>query len=137
VKDNLITKKLLSRLKSYFKEIPDIVVVYLFGSFVVGDVHQESDLDIAILFNNSIGIQEQIGIQNDLTDICGYEIDLAILNGASPVFIRQVIEKGLEVYCSNDKSKNLFLIRILNEYDDLKYFRRSIEENILKGRIYA
>jgi len=137
MRDNVNTKKLVSILKSYFKEIPDIVVVYLFGSFLVGDVHQESDLDIAVLFKNKSDLQEQIKLQNDLTRLCGYEVDLAILNGASPIFIRQVIDKGKEVYCGDNKSKNLFIIRVLNEYDDLKYFRRSIEENILNGRIYA
>lgn len=130
-------KELFSRLASYLEARAGIILAYVFGSFLKGDLHEESDLDIAVLYKQVPNIQEQIAIQNDLTKLSGYEVDLAILNGASPVFIRQVLGKGCEIYCGDSKVKNLFIIRMLNEYDDLKYFRRSIEENILKGRIYA
>ena len=129
--------KLVAKLESYFKNKTEIILTYVFGSFLKGDLHEESDLDIAVFFRRILDVQEQLKIQADLTKLSGYEVDLAILNDASPIFIRQVLEKGHEIYCGDETAKNLFIIRVLNEYDDLKYFRRSIEENILKGRIYA
>jgi predicted nucleotidyltransferase len=137
LKKKMPNKKLFSRLASYLKSRTEVILSYVYGSFLKGDLHEESDLDVAVLYKQVPNIQEQINLQNDLTKLTGYEVDLAVLNGASPIFIRQVLEKGREIHCSDDTAKHLFIIRILNEYDDLKYFRRSIEENILKGRIYA
>ena len=37
------------RLSKVFKKYPEIQAVYLFGSVASGNVHQESDIDLAII----------------------------------------------------------------------------------------
>jgi hypothetical protein len=41
------------------------------------------------------------------------------------------------VYTRDVRRVNEFFVRTINEYDDLKRVRKPIEDNILKGRIYA
>ena len=60
-------------------------------------------------------------------------MDISVLNDASPIFTRQALEKGIELFCGNERKKYEFVIKVLYEYDDLKYFRRHIKKIFWKG----
>jgi len=59
------------------------------------------------------------------------------LDDASPILRMQVLKYGIRVYTRDVRRVNEFFVRTINEYDDLKRVRKPIEDNILKGRIYA
>ena len=63
-------------------------------------------------------------------------VDIVVLNTASPVLRMQVLKYGILIK-KETRTYIDFYVTTLNEYDDLKYFRREIEENMLRGRIYA
>jgi len=129
--------KLLKKLSDYFRRQPNVIVAYLHGSYARGIARAASDVDIAVLFSRMPDFFEISRLQTELSEIAKKEVDLSILNNASPIFARQVLEKGVEVYCRVSREKNKFILKTLNEYDDLKYYRQQIEKNILKGRIFA
>jgi uncharacterized protein len=64
-------------------------------------------------------------------------VDIVVLNSASPVIKMQVLKKGALLISKDRKVYHEFIVRTVNEYDDLKRTRKEIENNILKGRIYA
>lgn len=130
-------KSLINQLHKYFQDKNEVIAAYMFGSCVNGIMHAESDLDIAALFTQQPDFQTVTEMQAKLSGITGHEVDLAVLNNASPIFARQALEKGVEIFCRNDKIKYHYIIKVINEYDDLKYFRTPIEKNILRGRIFA
>ena len=125
------------KLKTFFENQQDINLVYHFGSSLSGKQNEESDLDIAILFSEQPGPEKILQLIEQLTDLFNNEVDLGILNNASPIFRMQVISKGKNIYFRNSKIKSNFVIRAANEYDDLNYYRHIQEKNILKGRLFA
>jgi predicted nucleotidyltransferase len=45
--------ELIEKLIAYFKTKPNIVAVYLFGSYAKGKEHRSNDIDIGLLFDSS------------------------------------------------------------------------------------
>ena len=129
--------KIDNKLKTFFENQQDIDLVYHFGSSLTGKQHEESDLDIAILFSEQPGPDRILQLVEQLSDLFTREVDLGVLNNASPIFRMQVISKGKNIYFSNSKIKSNFDICTVNEYDDLSYYRHIQEKNILKGRLFA
>lgn len=125
------------KIKAYFTQQRDIQLAYRFGSSLTAEKHEESDLDIAILFNKKPHYNRVLEISDTLSTIFNEQVDLAVLNEASPIFAMQVISRGVNIFCRDAKIKSYFVIRTVNEYDDLQYFRNSQTKNILRGRIFA
>jgi len=140
---NSITGKTLGRdemvekLKKSLSMHADIVFVFLFGSFVKGDMTSSSDLDIAIYFSSVVDYYRIIDLRGELSEMFGVETDIVVLNNASPVIKMQVLKKGALLFDKDHRAYNEFFVNTIKEYDDLKMTRREIEEKILRGRIYA
>lgn len=115
----------------------DIVLVFLFGSFVRGDITSFSDLDIAIFFTGDIDFYRVNDLREDISEMLGVEVDIVVLNNASPVIKMQVLKKGTLLINKDQRAYNEFFVNTVKEYDDLKRTRKEIEEKILRGRIYA
>lgn len=119
----------------------DIVLVFLFGSFVRGDITPFitpfSDLDIAIFFTGTIDFYRINDLREDISEMLGVEVDIVVLNNASPVIKMQVLKKGILLINKDQRAYNEFFVNTVKEYDDLKRTRKEIEEKILRGRIYA
>jgi predicted nucleotidyltransferase len=49
-----MNKNVITTLKSYFKQKPEVVAVYLFGSHAKGDEHRTSNIDIGILITEKL-----------------------------------------------------------------------------------
>ncbi|MDR9410334.1 MAG: nucleotidyltransferase domain-containing protein [Balneolaceae bacterium] len=126
-------------IEEYFSRKPGIAAVYLYGSAASGKEHKHSDLDIALLYKEGEEpeFNEQLQIVDDLTSSLGKEIDLLILNGASPIIRMQVLKKGKKMIERDRKETNRFFVQTINEYCDLKITRSVIEQNINKARIYG
>ena len=73
----------------------DFLLVFLFGSFARGLNTNVSDIDIAIMFEKVPDFYELDDIQRKLSSHVGKEVDITILNTASPVLKMQVLKYGL------------------------------------------
>lgn len=126
-------------LTNYFKDSPNISAVYLFGSEAMRLSNKQSDVDIAILFDReSVPSRDSLlEMEDELTSLFKREVDLVVLNNASPIIRMQVLKKGKKIVEHNRKDVNFFFVRTLNEYDDLKQVRSVIERSIERGRIYG
>lgn len=73
-----------------------IALVLQFGSTVDGVVHDRSDLDIAVLFDRQPpGFAEQAAIVHEIQELFpSQEVDLAVLNHADPLFLKQVLDRS-------------------------------------------
>ncbi len=124
-------------LADFFKTKSGVLLVFLFGSAVSGKMTEESDIDIGILFEHERDFFEINELKSELNEILKRDIDIAVLNSASPVLKMQVLKKGLLAFAKDKKYYNNFFVDTINQYDDLKQTRKVCEDNILKGRIYA
>jgi predicted nucleotidyltransferase len=128
---------MVKKLKKSLSMHSDIVLVFLFGSYVKGDITFFSDLDIAIFFTGTIDYYRINVLREDISEMLGVEVDIVVLNNASPVIKMQVLKKGTLLINKDQQTYNEFFVNTVKEYDDLKRTRKEIEEKILKGRIYA
>ncbi len=130
-------KDRLDAIRAYLNKQSDIQLVFQFGSSLGEQMHRDSDVDIAVLFNTNTDTERILDVRDQLEQFIGAEIDLGILNGASPIFAMQVISNGIEIFNRNSRIRDYFVIRMVNAYYDLKYYRKTQEDNLLKERIFA
>jgi hypothetical protein len=105
-----------------------VVLAYLYGSEARGEAIKESDVDIAILFDKKIKeddyLKKIFKISNLFNDVYpSRDIDIAILNQASPLFKQNAIIEGKELYCRSQWERILFENRTLHEYEDTRHLR--------------
>ena len=114
-----------------------IHLVFLFGSSVSRRMHPASDVDVGILFASVPSASQMSALTAELSSLLRREVDLVALNHASPILKMQVLKKGLLVLARDLKVYHQFFVDTVNQYDDLKRIRKTCEDNILRGRMYA
>ncbi len=119
-------EKILEILKKYKSPI----VVYIFGSFGTERFNTESDIDIAVLWEEKLDNFKLYQIKNELIETLNREIDLIELNNTNLILIKEVIYKGKLIYVENEKKRLEF------EYKSLAMYNQYIEEiSIIKEKI--
>ena len=114
----------------------DFLLVFLFGSFAKECFTNESDVDVAIMFERVPDFYEVSDLKDRMSSHIGRDVDILVLNTASPIIKLQVLKYG-QLIKKDEKVYNDFFVCTLNEYSDLKYLRREAEDSILAGRRYA
>ncbi len=124
---------------SFFKKQSGVAGVYLFGSQAKKKIKKESDVDIAVLFEEGFvpDFRSQLEMREALSASLNKEVDLVLLNRGNPILKYQVLKYGELLLNNNPSWVNNFFVRTLMEYDDLKRVRAPIEKNILRGRTYG
>lgn len=114
-----------------------IRLALLFGSASSGQVHDGSDLDLALLLDDpglDLGTfaELQHGLQGAVPD---RQLDLAIINHADPLFLHQIVTKGELAYGSPRVLQNLKLYAFRRHHDHKRflemeraYVRRIVEK---------
>ncbi|OGQ47569.1 MAG: hypothetical protein A3I05_02090 [Deltaproteobacteria bacterium RIFCSPLOWO2_02_FULL_44_10] len=124
-------------LRSFFRKLP-VDLVFLHGSFSMQNMKPLSDIDIALLFQNDKGTFSLIGkIREKMEEVFGRtDIDIAILNRASPLLWMNVLQTGKLLYCRNEKSFKQFRLKTIQRYLNTKHLRRqlhlSLQEAVLR-----
>lgn len=110
----------------------------MFGSFVKGNVRDDSDIDIAFFSEKAISSYEIFMLAQDLASMVGREIDLVDLRQASTVLRAQIIGTGKPIYSSDDYFRAEFALRALKEYALLNEERQVVIDSITeRGRVYG
>jgi len=123
-------------LRDYFATQKTARLSFLMGSYAKGTARKDSDVDVAVLFDVPPGIEEVASLREDLVLLLEKEVDLVLLNLAGPVIRMQALKTGKLLYGEKGAYEEFFT-RTLNEYTDLKHFRKEAEEKILGRKIYA
>ena len=115
----------IERIIHYFRDRDEVSSLYLFGSSAKGKRTKESDIDIAVLIDES-GLKQK-DIERFRKEY--YEasprfslrlVDIVILNTASTFLKYQVIKTGKLLFDGNRKRRVAFTERTINEYLDFK-----------------
>jgi predicted nucleotidyltransferase len=100
-----------------------VAAAYLFGSVARGTARDDSDVDVAVLFE-SASPQTLEGLHFDLADrledVLGRTVDLVVLNHASADLAHRVLRDGIIVLDRNRSARIRFEVRTRNEYFDLE-----------------
>jgi len=95
-----------------------------FGSTVGGAEHAGSDVDIAVLTGEPLSLHGRAELAHDLQRFFpGREVDLAVINRADPLFLKQVTERCRLLYGSERDLHELKLYAFRRYQDHRKYLR--------------
>ena len=110
----------------------------LFGSIKNGRIMPESDIDIGVyLKKGKPDFEEYLNLKGVLSDESDRDVDLVILNTCDIIIAMQIIANG-EMIINNNPGKFIrYKAEKISEYIDFKMSRKIIEENLLRGGIYA
>jgi uncharacterized protein len=102
------------------------------GSTVSGRVHANSDLDIAALFEaDDFSLADVAALGADLQGLHpGQEVDVAVLNHADPLFLKQIVENCRLLYGSPRRLAELGMYAY-KRYQDHRRFL-ALEQSYVK-----
>ena len=116
-----------------------IHLLLLFGSALTANRHSDSDLDIAVLFQEERGLTgaEYSQLVHALQEIFPDQtVDLGILNHADPLFLKKVTENCRLLYGAPERLVELKLYAFKRYQDHRRYFemeRRYVERFLKKA----
>ena len=109
--------------------LPGLVAAYAFGSVVEGRSHDQSDLDVGVLFDRAAvpstraRFEAQLDLRRQLSPgVVGRELDVVVLNDVSPLFGRQIVGAGVQVYCGTPPLDQAFRRDVQLRAADLEPF---------------
>ena len=110
-----------------------------FGSTVIGQVHERSDVDLGLLLDDpSLSLGRYADLQIDLQTLFpGRKLDLAMLNHADPLFLKQVTDNCRLLHGSEGELRRLKLYAFKRYQDHRRYLdleRRFVAEALAATR---
>lgn len=129
----------LENLKQVFKKYPEIKAVYLFGSTATGKLHQESDIDLAILPGIETLRKQKLQILADLAAVGFCNVDLVFLDDKTDIVLRyEAIKQNQIVYMAPGFDRGSVYSKIVRQYLDFYPFltvqRKAYKQRILDGK---
>jgi len=120
---NIIRKKL----KHYFTKKEEILFAFLFGSIANDKTTGISDIDIAVMLNeskidktkNPYGYKAEL-LAKLISVLSFDDIDLIILNDAPLLLKHRIVQSGREIYTKDEKLSAEFCVKVMEQYLDLK-----------------
>lgn len=116
---------IINLLGDYFKQREDIMFSYVFGSYAIGTFSSNSDIDIAIFFYNDADtkdLDKYLTIKVELEVVLKKEVDLVVLNTATPFLKTRIINKHIKIYSKDSYNEALFIDKSFGEYFDVKQY---------------
>ncbi len=107
------------------KKCKDILMGYeniIFASQIQGEMRTNSDVDIAIYLSEKIDTETYLKIKAELSEILKKEIDLIILNDATPLLKYQIYKNNILLFTRSKTMESNHKIKTLFEYSDMKRY---------------
>ncbi len=119
-------------------DIPEISLVYVFGSQIEGDVGPLSDYDLGVLLDNTASwpqIRAQLG-HKLMEKLEAEQVDLVLLNDAPVELAYAIIAQGNVLYQRDVASRVEYEARVMSLYGDYLPILRVQQRDILQGSAY-
>lgn len=120
----------IENLKKYFIKEPDILGVWIVGSYGTEYQREDSDIDFAILFDKDIDDMEEMKFACDITDILKVEnIDTINLKKAPITLQFKTIKEGRNLYEADYIKVCDYIEYVINEYSGFKSIIYPVHRN--------
>ncbi len=113
-------------------EESDVLFAYLFGSQARKDALPTSDIDVAVYLIDGDFFNRKLELIEKLSRLMKKEVDITILNEASPLLKFVVISEGKVIYSIDDSKRIDFDLQTTNEYIDFKPYMEMYNKSLLK-----
>jgi uncharacterized protein len=123
------------KLTEFFSKVDFVKVAYLFGSTVRGEANCLSDIDIAVLFDDTLSKEEAFNFQlkliGELTTLLETNnVDLVTLNDSPLLLTYNVIRNGI-ILKSDEPVRVRFETKVMSRYLDEQYhIKRHTRESL-------
>jgi uncharacterized protein len=126
-------------LVEFFRQVlPNLIVLYQFGSRAKGDIRQDSDVDLAVLTGDPLPTWRRFELAQELAVRLHCDVDLVDLRAASTVMRMQVISTGECLDAPNGPARREFEMYAYSHYARLNEERREILNRVrASGVIYG
>lgn len=125
-------------LAEIFGQYPEVQAVYLFGSYVTGNRHAESDLDIAVVPGSEDARAKKLDMLTDLARHGFDNVDLVILDSDDIVLKYETIRHNQLIYQAENFDRGAMYSLVVRQYLDflpyLKVQREAYKRRILNGQ---
>lgn len=132
-------ENIINKAKNFIEDINrryKIKFAYIFGSQATGKATENSDIDIAIYFQEEYPPMEEVFIRGDIIEdgkaFFKKDVDIVSLNNASLLLKYEIIHDGIVLKDDDDRAD--FESLSLREYFDFKYYS-DIYDNAMIERI--
>ena len=128
--------ELIEKLIAYFKTKPNIIAVYLFGSYAKGKEHHMSDIDIGLLFDTrdpALLIKKADTFMLDLSRILRKDIHPVILNLAGEELLRQVFLTGKCILVRDSKKLAHYKMTAFSRIVDFAYYKNQMQTGLIRN----
>lgn len=91
----------ITKLRKYFALQDNIYAAYLFGSYSRGQQQKDSDIDILVTLkyeNNRFDYFQFMDMQEELSEICGRQVDLLSEKSISPFMMPYIENEKKLIY---------------------------------------
>jgi uncharacterized protein len=133
-----LPKSILARFQDVFKNYPEILAVYLFGSRATSTARPDSDYDLAV-----VSVLERparcrkMDILSDLAKAGFDNVDLSFLDRDNLVLSHEAVRMNQIVFCRPEFDRGSFYSQVIRMYFDiqpcLNVQREAFKERILHG----
>ena len=107
-----------------FNNHNEVLLCYLYGSYLFGNKTEFSDIDLGILLERNYKrhylFQVDLSLEIEKLYNSKIEIDLCVLNDATPRFLYNVLKNGYIIHSKNETNQHEFEIKVLYEYLEIK-----------------
>lgn len=134
-------KKMLSeqynRLADFFSKQGYVRLAYLFGSVAKGKAGKLSDIDVAVLIDESLNKKQRFDLQleliSDISEILKTDrIDLVVINEAPLSLKFEIIKANYPLFIRDRMEKIDFEQMVMSRYLDRKYYESRAASEFLE-----
>ncbi|MFH1014636.1 MAG: nucleotidyltransferase domain-containing protein [Nitrospirota bacterium] len=116
-----LTEEQINLLKEFLNKDANVDFALVFGSYAKEMQKKESDLDVAIYFENPLEGVELLRYINRLSELAGKEVDIAVLNRASAFLRHQVMKYSSPLIIKNHLTYIRFREKTMIDYDEYRF----------------
>lgn len=124
----------LHHLSEVFSKYPSVQAVYLFGSAAEGTMHNESDIDLAVVSNDKSLCSKKLSILTDLARNGFCEVDLVFIDDTDAVLQYEAVRNNVLVYQTPAFDRGSLYSNVIRKYLDFYPFL-SVQRQAYKRRI--
>jgi|FLYL01.1.fsa_nt_gi predicted nucleotidyltransferase len=114
----LSPEELRARAANVFGQFPDVLAVYLFGSFAAGRSERESDIDLAIVPANAHARKRRLDLLTELARVGLDDVDLVFLDRDDIVLRYEALRPNCLIYAREAFDAGSYLSKSMRQYFD-------------------